>query len=159
MNPRNGRTALARCRRAQDIDARQHRPEVIGGPTHKGEDAAGRERKDAAVTVNDLFRSRLAEPNSILDSLLEPQEFNGCEIAHLGRSVLLRVILGSANGSSVAGASDRSRQNGFWGAVGCRLAKALAAVLLLLALIDESGGKRNAESFQMFAHRVVVLST
>mgnify|MGYP007112983218 CR=1 FL=1 len=37
----------------------------------------------APVTVDDLFRYGLAEPNSVLDPLLEPQELNGCEIAHL----------------------------------------------------------------------------
>lgn len=73
MNPRDRGIALARHRRPQDVDARQHRSEVIGGPTHKGEDVARRERKDAVVTVDDPFQDRVAEPDSILDPLLEKQ--------------------------------------------------------------------------------------
>ena len=36
----HGGIALSRRRCAQDIDAGQHRPKVVGRPTHKREDAA-----------------------------------------------------------------------------------------------------------------------
>ena len=40
---RNGRAALSQCDRAQDVDARNDRAKVVGGPPDEGKDAAWRE--------------------------------------------------------------------------------------------------------------------
>src|SRR3954470_22283338 len=43
---RYGRAALPRHDRAQDVDPRNDRSKIAGGPTDKGKDAAWRERQD-----------------------------------------------------------------------------------------------------------------
>jgi hypothetical protein len=63
---------------AQDIDAGENGPEVVGRPTDERKDAARRERQDTPVAVNDLLRNVSTKPNPVFNALFEPQELNGC---------------------------------------------------------------------------------
>ena len=56
-------------------------PEVVGRPTHESEDAAGSERQDTPIAVQNLLRNGSTKPNAVLDALFEPQKLNGREIA------------------------------------------------------------------------------
>ena len=82
----HGRAALPWYGRAQDVDARQDRSEVVGHPSHESKDAAGSEGQDAAAMVENLLRYWPTETNSILDTFLEPQELNRREVVHDERS-------------------------------------------------------------------------
>lgn len=53
--------AFAGGDRADDIDARDDGAEVVGRPTDEGEDAAGGEADDAAVTIENLLPGVTAE--------------------------------------------------------------------------------------------------
>ena len=55
---RDGRHRLARRSRlnsAQDVEAREHCPVLIRGPSDQRKDASGREEEDASAPVEDLF--------------------------------------------------------------------------------------------------------
>src|SRR5262249_3421582 len=73
---------LARYDGAQDIDARDDGAIIVRGPADKGENAAGRERNDAPLAVDDTLRNDPAETNPVLDALADPQQFDVREIAH-----------------------------------------------------------------------------
>ena len=47
--------ALARANGADDVDARDHRAIVVGGPADEGEEAAGRKADDAFLSADPLF--------------------------------------------------------------------------------------------------------
>ena len=54
---RDGRHRLARRSRlngAQDVEAREHGPVLIRGPSDQREDASGKEEEDASAPVEDL---------------------------------------------------------------------------------------------------------
>jgi hypothetical protein len=58
------------------MNARDDRTVLIGGPTYKGEDTARRERYAAAAVQNGLMDCA----DAVLDSLLDPQKFDLCDI-------------------------------------------------------------------------------
>jgi hypothetical protein len=73
LDARDARTALAGRRRMQNIDPGQNGPKVAGCPANKCEHATRCEREDSTVMVNHPFSDRTAEPNPVLDPLLEPE--------------------------------------------------------------------------------------
>jgi len=56
---------------------------VKGEALSRRPDSARRERQDTPAAIDDLFRHRAAEPNSILDTLFEPQQLNRREVSHV----------------------------------------------------------------------------
>src|SRR6516164_1378379 len=100
-DPGDGRIALARRRRAQNIDAGKDCSKVVGRPTHECENAAGSERKDASISIQDVFLNGTTKPNPVLDALLEPQKFDCREAA---RDLFRRTAFGNV-GLSVHGIS------------------------------------------------------
>src|SRR6516225_6044581 len=76
MHVGHGRTPFTWPDRAQDVDARSHGAVVVRRPPYERKDAAGRERDDASVAVNDLLFGDTTEANPVLDALFEPQKFD-----------------------------------------------------------------------------------
>lgn len=72
LDPGDGRIALTRRYRAQDIDPGQNGSEVVGGPADERKDAAGSERQDAPIAVKNPFGHGSTKPNTVLDALFEP---------------------------------------------------------------------------------------
>ncbi len=70
--------------RTEDVDARQHGTEVIGRPTHNGEDTARRERHAAAVTIEPHGGDGMTEPDAVLDAFCLPRQFDVCERTRCG---------------------------------------------------------------------------
>lgn len=62
---------FSRCHGAQDVDARRDRAEIVGRPANEGKDAAGPEGEDTTASVEDLFLSFMAEPDPVLDALVD----------------------------------------------------------------------------------------
>jgi hypothetical protein len=62
------------------VNARDDRTVFIGGPTYEGEDAARRERYAAAAAVQNGLMDYVTEADAVLDSLLDSQEFDLCDI-------------------------------------------------------------------------------
>src|SRR5579875_3066234 len=52
--------------RAHDVDARDDRAEIVGGPAHECEDAVRREAEHAAPTIEDRLASVAAEADPVL---------------------------------------------------------------------------------------------
>ena len=67
---------LAASDRAHDVDARDDRAVVIGGPADEGKDAVRREADDAAVAIEDLLIALAAEPDPMLDLPLSPGQID-----------------------------------------------------------------------------------
>ena len=62
--------------RAKDVDARDHRAEVVGRPPHEGEQAPRREREHASATVQDVLFGMAAEADPALDPPLDPEQLH-----------------------------------------------------------------------------------
>ena len=72
----SGRERFAGRNRAHDVDARDDGAEVVRRPANEGENAAGRKADDAPAAIEDFLGGDLAEPDPVLDPLLEPGEFD-----------------------------------------------------------------------------------
>jgi hypothetical protein len=81
---RDSRVTFAWSRRSQNVDARNGRAVVIGGPADEREDATRDERNDAPVAVENRFLSDAAEPDPVLNALLEPEQLDLRKITHAG---------------------------------------------------------------------------
>ena len=81
----NGRAWRTGRYGAQDVDPGHDGAEVVGRPTDEGKDAAWREGKDTPAAIENLFRCRSSEADPVLDVLLQPQELDVGEIAHVAR--------------------------------------------------------------------------
>src|SRR5579883_1954187 len=62
--------------RAHDVDARDDRAEIVGGPAHECEDAVRREAEHAAPTIEDRLASVAAEADPVLDASFEPGQLD-----------------------------------------------------------------------------------
>lgn len=67
---------FARLDGAHDVDAREDGAEVVGSPTDEGEDAARTEGKNTPAAVENFFVRLAAEPDPVLDPLLNPGQFD-----------------------------------------------------------------------------------
>ena len=81
-----GRERFAWRNRADDVDARDDGAEVVRRPADEGEDAAGCKADDASAAIEDLLGGDFAEPDPVLDPLLEPGEFDVSKLAQRYRS-------------------------------------------------------------------------
>jgi hypothetical protein len=79
---RDCRATFAWSHRSQNVDARNGRAVVIGGPADEREDATRDERNDAPVAVENRFLSDPAEPDPVLNALLEPEQLDLRKITH-----------------------------------------------------------------------------
>src|SRR5579883_2306045 len=70
---------FARRDRAHDVDARIDSPEVARGPADESEDRVRREAEDTAAAIDDRLAGIAAEPDPVLDALLEPGQLDGRE--------------------------------------------------------------------------------
>src|SRR6266511_3487268 len=106
----DGRIAFARLRRAQDVDARADGAVVVRCPADEGEDAAWRERDAAPVTIDDLLFGNAAEPDPVLNALLEPQNVDMGEVGHAAPSgTVVSEFVERPHGASAAAHGHRGR--------------------------------------------------
>src|SRR6478735_1222391 len=68
---RDSLVTFAWSHRSHNVDAGDGRAVVVGGPADESEDASRDERNDAPVAVENRFLSDPAEPNPVLNALLE----------------------------------------------------------------------------------------
>src|SRR3546814_11436579 len=68
--------ALPISDRPHDVDARADRAVVVRRPADEREGRDGAEADDAATAIDDLVRRDAAEPDPVLDPLLDPRQFD-----------------------------------------------------------------------------------
>ena len=84
---------------AHDVDAREDRSEVIGGPANEGKCAPARKESTTAASIDDLFVRFAAEPDPVLDPLFYPSQFDMGEV--------MRSVARSARGRRARGEPRR----------------------------------------------------
>src|SRR5579884_971590 len=62
--------------RAHDVDARDDRAEVVGGPADECEDVARRKAQNAAAAIEDRLAAVMAEADPVLDASFEPGQLD-----------------------------------------------------------------------------------
>ncbi len=67
---------LARRDGAHDVDARDDRAEIVGGPADEREDAARLVGEDTPAAIQNLLVDVVAEPDPVFDLLLDPGQFD-----------------------------------------------------------------------------------
>jgi hypothetical protein len=81
---RNGDVGLARRDGTKDVDPRLHGSMDIAGPAQKRKDAPWCERHDTPMAVDYVLLVDPAEPDPVLDALLDPQQV---DVGEVGRGV------------------------------------------------------------------------